>query len=493
MIKLRIGPMSLEGDETSKGDTVLAHLYNGYRASTTDASMSIHSVPGYVEFCDLGTGNSTVDGDWYSILHSTRLTVSAGRIFSVSNNGIATELTGAILAVGVPASFTEDENHIFFCARSVINRLDPLTGVVDQLGVQAPVNCTHLGYLKGYMVATGERADAIAGDTFYSSSVTDSEGDPRYQTWDVFNNMARPDGVSAIFTTFREIYAIGRETTEISYTTTDPAAPFASNEGATQPFGTQAPYSVAFDQQSLYYLTTIGGNRVVCRLTGGREAQQLSFAVGVPINDPSAITDARGWIQSWNGQTFYVLQMPSTRIVIDDQVHNGVTLVFSVKAQEWYIWYEWDAVNGECKRYPADTFLFVEPIGKRFVGYQGKLWELRDDAFFLGSTPVRMRIRMGNRSWGKLSEKACNRYSYSLRKGSAAGVVEPIMIHRWRNDGNAEWEIGRTVSLGVLGSRDIRQKSLQCGKYVTRQDELIFPDPVSIVFNEIEEEVEGLK
>lgn len=488
-IKLRIGPMSLEGDETSKEDAVLAHLYNGYRANTTDGSMAIHSLPGYVEFCDLGTGNATVDGDWYSILHDIRLTVSAGRVFSVNNNGVATELTGAALYYGTPVSFTEDETYIYFCADSAINRFDPTGTTVTQMGGQAPIHCTHLAYLKGYLVAKGDdvAGGGIPGDVWYSSSVGS------YATWNVFNNMARPDAVSAVFATFREIYAVGRETTEVSYATTDPSAPFAANDGATQPFGTQAPYSVAFDQQSIYFLTTIGGNRVVCRLVGGRDPQQLSFAIGVPINEPASITDARAWIQSWNGQTFYVLQLPSTIITIDDQVHRGITFAFNIKAQEWYIWYEWDAVNGECKRYPADTFLFIEPSAKRFVGYQGKLWEMRADADYFGVKPIRMRIRTGNRSWGKLSLKTSEAYRYSVKRGASGSVAEPTFIHRWRNDQDAEWNLGRVHSLGTEGNRTINISSNQGGQYRTRQDELIFPDPVVVVFNALEEDFQVLK
>lgn len=488
-INLRIGPMSLEGDATAKGDSVMAHLYNGYRGSSTDGSQTIQSIPGYQEFCDLGTGNATIDGDYYSILHGVRIAVSAGRAWKIATDGTKEELTGVVLTAGTPVSFTEDETSIGFCAKSAINWFDPTTTTVTQLGGQAPVNCTHLAYLKGYLVALGDdvAGGGIPGDVWYASSVTS------YATWSVFNNMARPDGVSAVFATFREIYAVGRETTEVSYATTDPSAPFASNDGATQPFGTQAPYSVAFDGQSIYYLTTIGGNRRVCRLAGGREVQLLSFAVDVPIDVPPSITDARGWIQSWQGQTFYVLQMPTTQLNIDNQIHKGITLVFNIKLNEWYIWYEWDSINAECKRYPADTFLYVEGIGRRFIGYQGKLWEQTEATLKFNTTPIRMRIRTGNRSWGKLALKISNGYRYNIKRGATGDIAEPNMIHRWRNDSDAEWKIGRVKSLGAEGSRTLNLSSTQCGRYRTRQDEFIFPDPVAIVFNGVEEDITVLK
>lgn len=486
-IKLNIGPMSLEGDQTSKGDNVLCHLYNGYRANSTDGSETIYSIPGYVEFCDLGTAEM-VDADWYSILHGVHLAASAGRLWKIESNGTKTELTTVILTSGTPVSFTEDETYIYFCANSVINRLDPATNAITQLGGQSPINCTHLAYLKGFLVAKGDdvAGGGIPGDVWYSSSVT------LYATWSVFNNMAKPDPVMAVFATFKEIYAIGRETTEVSYATTDPNNPFASNEGATQPFGTQAAYSIAFDEQSIYYLTTVGANRRICRLVNGREVQLLSFAVDVPIDGPYRIDDARAWIQSWKGQTFYVLQLPSVDINIDNQVHKGITFAFNIKAQEWYIWYEWDSINAECKRYPADTFLFIESLGRRFIGFNGKLWEQTENANYFGTTQVRMRIRTGNRTWGKLSRKLSVFYQYNLKRGATGDVAEPSMIHRWRNDHDAEWTSGRVISMGTEGNRSIFRRSSQCGRYISRQDELIFPDPVPVVFNGLEEQIELL-
>lgn len=488
-IKLNIGPMSLEGDATSKGDAVLAHLYNGYLADSTDGSNAIHSLPGYVERCDLGTGTASVDGDFYSILHSVRITASAGRAWTVTTNYATTELVGVQLTAGTPVRFTEDETYIYFCAKSAINRLDPVAGLITQLTGQAPINCTHLAHLKGYLIAQGDDPTGLGlpGDVWHASSVGN------YATWSVFNNMARPDAVSAVFATFKEIYAVGRETTEISYATTDPNAPFASNDGATQPFGTQSPYCVAFDQQSLYYPTTIGENRRICRLMGGREAQILSFSVDIPIDTPSSITDARGWIQSWKGQTYYVLNMPSTVMTINGLLHRGITLAFDIKLQRWQIWYKWDAVNGECNSYPADTFLYIEPLGKRFIGYRGKIYELTEDAAYFDTTPVRMMIRTGNRSWGTLKRKNSQFYQYNLKRGASLATAEPVMVHRWRNNQNAEWTNGRTVSLGTEGNRSIYRRSSQCGQYITRQDEFIFPDPGSYVFNSIEEEVEVLR
>ena len=178
----------------------------------------------------------------------------------IAADGVKTEISGQAITIGTPVIFAEDETYIYFTAHSKINQYNPTGILVTQLGVQAPLNCRHVCYIKGYLIADGADpvGTPIPGDVWYSSGT--------YATWNVFNNMARPDGILGLFATFKEIFAIGQETTEVSYATTDPANPFASNDAATQPFGTQSPYALAFDGQSLYFLTTIGGNRRICRL-----------------------------------------------------------------------------------------------------------------------------------------------------------------------------------------------------------------------------------
>lgn len=475
-LKLAIGQMDLERDNSSTDDFVSAQLYNGYRVGS-----SFYGIQGTKSYLNLGT-NVQVDGDYYSSIHNVRIAVSNGKVFTISG-GVKTEIAGTSLTIGTSVSFTEDKNAIFFAANSNIHKL--ASGVLTVMAGQSPINVTSLAYISGFLIAKGDDSagSPVAGDLWYSD-------DTGYATWGVFNNEALPDALQCVLATFNEVYAIGMDTIEVSYLSSDAASPFSTNKAAVQPFGTMAPYSVAFDKQSIYMLTEIGGNRRIAKLIGGRDAQIISFSVDVPIDDIADVSNAKGWIEGFKGQTFYVINFPTANITICDQVHESLTLAFNIRSEEWDIWGEYG--EGNYKRHPANTFLYIESEGKRYVGgTDGIIYELDPHTFMTGATATRTAIRTGWRSWGKLSKKKfCNAYFYDMKRGGESDVTEPYMIHRWRNDGSAEWTQGRMISLGKVGERRIPQVSRGCGSYYKRQDEFIFSEPGEIIFNGVEEDFE---
>lgn len=478
-IKITIGKMDIEADATSKDDAVTAHLYNGYRVGS-----AIKSIPGMSGWCDLGIGNISIDGSYYSILHNKYIVIAGGRGWKVNPDGNKTEITGINIEPGIPVSFIEDKDAVYFAANSRIHKYEGGDTATEMIGA-TPINVRSIAFISGFLVAAGFDATGppIQGDVWYS----DSDG---YTEWEVFNAEAVPDAVQSVFVTYSELYAIGRESVEVNYLSGDSSNPFAANKGASQPFGTPAPYSIAFDQQSIYYLTTIGGARRIAKLVGGRQPQIISFAVDIPIDQIQDVSNARAWMHSINGQSFYVITFPTANVIIEDMVHESLTLAFNIRAEEWYIWGGWFEQQGQYRRYPADTFLYVEPWGKRFVGYNGKIYETTGSSF--PDSVLRPAIRTGWRSWGLTSvQKVCHKYTYDIKRGESATDI--VMQHRWRNDGNLEWKLPRSISMGATGNRTVPKESYRCGMYYKRQDELIFPAGVEMVLNSIEEDWSRLR
>lgn len=478
-IKIAIGRMDTEQDLSSKDDAVTSHLYNSYRVGN-----SIKSIPGLLEWCDLEIGNISIDGDYYSTLHNIRIVIAGGRGWRISPDGNKTEITGIIVHEGTPVSFTEDKDAIYFAANSRIHKYSGGNTATEIAG-EAPVNVRSVAFISGFLVAAGfdSVGAPIQGDVWFS----DSDG---YTEWEVFNAEAVPDAVQSVFVTYSELYAIGRESVEVNYLSGDPNNPFAVNKGVSQPFGTPAPYSVAFDQQSIYYLTIIGGARRIAKLIGGRQPQIISFAVDIPIDEVQDVSTARAWMHSIDGQSFYVITFPTANVTIGDMVQESLTLAFNIRTEEWYIWGAWFDQQGQYRRYPADTFLYVEPWGKRFVGYNGKIYEVSGNSF--PDSVLRPSIRTGWRNWGLTSvQKVCHKYTYDIKRGTSATDI--VMQHRWRDNNNLEWRNSREISLGAVGNRAIPKESYRCGMYYKRQDEFIFPAGVEMVFNGIEEDWSRLK
>jgi elongation factor P hydroxylase len=425
-IPLTFGQMDLESDQSSRKDNVLAHLCNGYRVG-----QSIHMWPEAVEYCDLGTGADVFN--WYSVLHSAHYAVSDGRLFRVSG-GVATEITGATLTVGAVPSFTEDGSYVYVAAASNIHRIDGDTATA--LEGQAPVNVHSIAYLSGFLLAQGDDSGGSSqpGDFWYSDIIGE-DGLPSYTEWSVENNASKPDALQAIVATpDGYLYAIGSESVDVSYISGSADAPFAANKAASQPFGTPARHSIAWDSESIYLLTVIGGNRQIMRLVGGRTPEIIGFPVGVPVNEIENVTDARSFLMGFRGQTFYVITFPTANVSIDDSYQESLTLAFSTRSQEWYIVGDWNAQKGQFGVYRGNSFAYDRST--RYIG--------------------------GND--GKI-------YTLALEE---TRIEEPVFAHKWRNNSNLEWSSGRVLSLGLIGQRRQPLKSRMCGRYYKRQDELVF-------------------
>lgn len=425
-IPLAIGQMDLESDQSSRRDTVMAHIINGFRVGT-----SYHMWPDHAEFCDLGeVGNVYV---WASTLHNVKFAVCAGKLFRIDGEGAKTQITGTALSLNTPPAFTEDAHSVFIAAGSPIYRIsgDSATAIP---GGQAPVNVTSLAFLSGFLVANGDdpAGGGLAGDFAYSDTQGE-DGIPTYETWSYENNASKPDALQGLIATPDDyLYAIGTESVDASYISGGTDNPFASLKSAAQPFGTPERFTIAYDSQAIFFLSVIQGNRQIVRLVGGRTPQIIGFPVGVSIQDAD-ISGARAHIVGYRGQSFYLITFPQANVTIDDLFFSSLTLAFNVRAEEWAIVGEWDAANGQYSAYSGQSFAYDGAV--RYIGgNDGKICTFRDE----------------------------NR------------VDEPLMLHRWRNDGRLEWGNARTISLGTIGDRIGPKKQRQCGRYYKRQDEFVF-------------------
>jgi len=423
-IPLVFGQMDLESDQTSRRDQVLAHLINGFRVGS-----SIHMWPDRAEYCDLGeNGNVYV---WQSTLHGVKYAVCAGKLFRVDGEGQKTEIAGPVLSLNTPPAFAEDAYNVFVAAASPIYKITGDTGAAIA-GGQAPVIVTSLAFLSGFLVANGQdpAGGGLAGDFAYSD--TQGEDGPTYAVWSYENNATKPDALQGLIATPDDyLFAIGTESVDVSYVSGNVESPFSSNKALAQPFGTPERHTIAYDSQSIFFMAVIQGNRQIVRLVGGRTPQIIGFPLGVPVQDAD-ITGARGHMVGYRGQTFYVLTLPQANVTIDDLFFPSLTLAFNVRAEEWAILGEWDADQGRYTAAVAQSFAY-DGATRYIGGNDGKVYTLSD----------------------------------------GVRADEPLMLHRWRNDGRLEWGAARSLSLGAIGDRRTPLKSRQCGRYYKRQDEFI--------------------
>lgn len=479
-IKLQVGKMDLEQDPSSKDETVSAILYNAFRHGK-----SFKRVPGFTESTDIGTQYQAYM--YFSSLHNVLLAVCGSSLYTISQNGVATEVTGGGFSVNTPASFAEDSTRILIAANSAIHVYTVATGVLTQLGGQAPLGVTSISILRGFLIANGldGGGGGINGDFGWSN-------DASYATWSYENNAANPDGLQAIVTIpSDDIFFIGKQTIEVNNLSGSVASPFYVNKPASQSFGTPAPYTVAYDGQNVYMLTVVGNNRQIMRLNGGRTPQLIGFPVNISLDEMTDISDMRSFIFGIQGRTFYVITSQTARITIEDVVQSGFTLAFDIREEEWHVWGSWNSQAGEYNEFKGCSFAYAESWGnKRYIGgFDGKIYLVDNDSYTFNGSQIRMALRTGYYTHNTTRYKGAVEYTYDIKQGVGnSAATSPLFEHRYREYKDNQW-IVRRISMGASGSRSYMPKSRLCGRYQKRQHELVFPDAVEVIYNGIYEDV----
>lgn len=426
---LPIGSSSnLDIDNTTAADGTAVSFVNFY----VDRKGAIRTIPGLATYFDLGT-NANVWA-YFSPLFKLLVIVSGGRVWVQSvAYGALTELTGVEIDATARPCFAEDKNSIFFAARSVIHKLNPVDNSVLQLGQFTPQFVISLGYIGGYLKAVGETGGGggVPGDTHYSDDI-----DNNYATWEVYNNESRPDAMKSLVVAYEQVYNIGRNTLEVTYI--DGSVPFSINKNAAQHFGTPAADSVVFDGESIYYLSEVTSARKIIKLRGGGSPEIISFPIDVPLEEFERVDDANGYIMAFRGQNFYCIDFPTANVEIAGQHWASITLAYHIQRESWLTFAEWEAAQGQYRSYRGRSFCYASDWDLRLVGgYDGKLYRIMENEAI----------------------------DYS---------IEPVLIHKWRDNYDAQWGTQRTIPLGSIGETKPPPDQYQCGQYQTRQHGLVY-------------------
>jgi hypothetical protein len=184
-----------------------------------------------------------------------------------------------------------------------------------------------------------------------------------------------PDLLQNITVNNREVILLGEVKSELWYNAGNPGFPFAELPGAYLERGTSAPWSMAGNDKSLYFLSqTLTGQGMVHRLQGYQTHRVSNHALEVALRRiiyTSTLTDAIGYCYQQDGHEFYVLTLPSA-----DQ-----TWVFDEATMEWHQ-RGWTDKDGNLHRERANCSAVVN--GQVVVGdwENGTLYAMDLDYYF---------------------------------------------------------------------------------------------------------------
>lgn len=268
-------------------------------------------------------------------------------------------------------------------ARCIISALGSSIIVVNGAGLVYIWNGTtltqntdvNLGTPNGVAVLNNQAIyDAGTGQGFDVSDV----GDPA--TISGLNNAQAESASDELVLpyAYREtLYLMGGDTTELWWNSGQGNPPFDKIQGAVIQVGLDARYSVADDEDFIYFL---GSDKQFHALTAGASA--VDEVISTPemskeIQNYATTSDCIGWTMKLEGQKFYVATFPT----------QNITWVLPIGGE----WFQWG--SGSSGRIRANSY--SNAYGKHLVGdyTTAKMYELKAEVYTDASDEIiRKRI-----------------------------------------------------------------------------------------------------
>jgi hypothetical protein len=152
-----------------------------------------------------------------------------------------------------------------------------------------------------------------------------------------------PDGLVAVISNFREVWAFGTNSIEVWSDTGALDFPLERIPGAFNELGCAAPYSIAKMDNSLFWLgRDRRGQGIVYRANGYAGQRVSTHAVEWQIQQYADLSDAIGYTYQQEGHSFYVLIFPTA----------NTTWVYDASTQAWHERAGW--VNGSFTRHRSN-------------------------------------------------------------------------------------------------------------------------------------------
>lgn len=384
--------------------------------------------PGLDSFATLTGAAPTYLDEWRDDL----IAVSNSRVWRISEDGTAADITGTPVSGSGRAIFAKTPNELVIAAGGPIVRLSQPT--TDLLSPDAPL-ATHVGYLEGYLLAI-----EMSTENMLHSGAND------FRAWDpidVFAADAQPDQLTALLVTpYRELLLAGPKSLEqFERLSTSSAIPFARRWAVGE--GCQFPYTLTFADNGTWM---VNENREFVRASG-QVSRPISDDVGNSLQSLDDFTDAWTVPILIRGQKFVLLQMPNAT---NDYGTKGVTLLFDYRQNRWATLYGWDPAEFTPTRWPGWSYFTL--WGRHFVGGNGEVFELKSDEYQNDGLTQRVLIRTGHfDGFGqvRVDNLRC-RFKRGLADSNSARSVVRVRVRR----DNRNWTKWKSKNLGRSGETD---------------------------------------
>jgi hypothetical protein len=381
-------------------------------------------------------GSGPIRGLWaFSNDDGTGFVVSGTELYKIDNSYTATKI-GNVSGTG-PVSMADNGTQLFIACNGPSYIYNASTSAFAAITDPDFPGALTVCYLDGYFVFNEPNSQKM----WITQLLDGTSIDPL----DFASTEGSPDGLLAVSSNFREIWAFGTNSIEVWYDTGASDFPLQRIQGAFNELGLAAPFSVAKVDNGLFWLgRDRRGQGIVYRANGYAGERISTHAVEWQIQQYADLSDAIAYTYQQDGHSFYVLIFPSA----------NTTWVYDLATQAWHERAGWS--NGAFTRHRSNCQMAFN--NQVVVGdfANGNIY-----AFDLDDYSDNGEIQKWLRTWralgpGKNDLKRTSQHSLQLDIESGVGLndgqgSDPQVMLRWSDDGGHTWSNEHWASIGKIG------------------------------------------
>ena len=276
----------------------------------------LNRAPGLNLLSMVGTG--PVRGLWaFSSNDSTAFVVSGTELYKITTAYAAT-LIGTVAGTG-PVSLADNGTQLFIAANGPSYIYNNTTNVFGQITDPDFPGAATVCYLDGYFVFNQPNSQLM----WVTQLLDGTSIDPL----EFVSTEGSPDGLLAVTSNFREVWAFGTNSIEVWYDSGATDFPLQRIQGAFNELGCAAPFSIAKMDNGIFWLgRDRRGQGIVYRANGYSGVRISTHAVEWQIQQYADLTDAIAYTYQQDGHSFYVLIFPSA----------NTSWVYDAATQAWH-------------------------------------------------------------------------------------------------------------------------------------------------------------
>jgi hypothetical protein len=313
-------------------DARMINLYPEIVPEAGKAPAFLNRAPGLNTLASVGSG--PIRGLWaFSASDGVAFVVSGTELFKINNSYVATKI-GNVSGTG-PVSMADNGTQLFVACGGPSYIYNNTTAAFGQITDPDFPGALTVCYLDGYFVFNEPNSQKM----WVTSILNGTSIDPL----DFASTEGSPDGLIAVASNFREVWAFGTNSIEVWYDIGGTGFPLQRIQGAFNELGCAAPFSVIKMDNSIFWLgRDRRGQGIVYRANGYTGQRISTHAVEWQIQQYADLSDAIGYSYQQDGHSFYVLIFPSA----------NTTWVYDAASQAWHERAGW--VNGAFTRHRSN-------------------------------------------------------------------------------------------------------------------------------------------